>query len=190
MRHLKSARALTYACVALLAFALPAVSGRGAAAAGVRYEPPGGGFSVSFPAAPEKRSAKQNFGTFVLNVFAYGLDHEGMSFFVSWFGELPADAMRDPLMEDIFYTRVEQEYALMGKAAGKGDVSVASRSNLTLGEFGGRQFVFNSPAMMGVVRGYKVGQRFYTVGVFGDKNGFSAQRAVGFLESFRLTGKK
>ena len=146
--------------------------------------------AVSFPAQPEKRSRKQSYDALVLNVSAYGVDHEGMSFFVSWVGEVPAAAMRDPLLEDIFYTRVEQDLILTAKASGKGELSVASRSNITLGGFDGRQYVFNSASMMGVLRGYKVGQRFYTVGVFGDKSAFSAQRAVAFLDSFRLTGKK
>jgi hypothetical protein len=190
MKHLKGARALTRASIALLVFALLAGGGRGASAARVKYEPPGGGFSVSFPATPEKRSKKQNFGTFDLNVYAYGLDHEGMAYFVTWFGDLPLAAMRDPLMDEIFYTRLEHEYTLAGKAAGKGDLTVASRSDISLGGFNGRQYVFNSQVAMGVVRGYKVGQRFYMVGVFGDKDGFAAQRAVGFLDSFKFTAKK
>jgi hypothetical protein len=188
--HLKSARALTHASIVLLVFALLAGGGRGVSGAGVRYEPRGGGFSASFPAAPEKRSQKQDFGSFVMTVSAYGLDHEGMAYFVTWFGDLPLAAMRDPLMDDIFYTRLEHEYTVTGKAAGKGEVTVAARSDISLGGFSGRQYVFNSPIAMGVVRGYKVGQRFYMVGVFGDKEGFSAPRAVAFLDSFKLTGKK
>jgi hypothetical protein len=188
MRHPKSARVLTRASLALIVCALLA-GGRGAAASGV-YEPAGGGFAATFPGTPEKSSRKQNYDTFALTVSAYGLDHEGMSYFVTWVGEVPAAAMRDPQLEEIFYTRMEQDLILTAKAANKGDLSVATRSNISLGGFGGRQYVFNSQGLMGVLRIYKVGQRFYTVGVFGDKNGFSAQRAVAFLESFKFTGKK
>lgn len=181
-KRFRAGAAVVLAVVALLA--------GGAGAAGVRYEPPGGGFSATFPAPPEKRSRRQDYGSLVLTVSAYGLDYEGVAYFVSWVGEVPAAAMRDPLLEDIFYTRVEQDLILKAKASGRGEMSVVARTAVALGGFEGRQYVFDSHTDMGVLRVYKVGQRFYTVGVFGSKQSYDAHRAVGFLDSFRLTGKK
>jgi len=189
MRHPKSGGALAGALVLWVA-ALSAVGGPGAAAAGVRYEPPGAGFSVVFPAAPEKQSGTEGFGAFALNFTAYGVDHGGMGYFVFWFGDMPEEAVRNPNIDEIFYTQLEQEFTLRGKVGSKGEISVAARSDVVLGRFHGRQLVFNSPVAMGVVRGYRVGRRFYAVGVLGNKAGYSAQRAVAFIESFQLTGKK
>lgn len=187
MRSVKGVRLLT---VVGLSVAALAAGGPRARAAGVQYEPPGGGFAVTFPGQPETRSRKQNYGPLVLTAMAYGLDRGGMSFFVSWFGDVPAADMRDPLLEEVFYTRMEQDVVLKSKAAGVGEMSVAARSAVSLGGFDGRQYVFDSESQMGVMRIYKAGRRFYTVGVFGGKDSFSAQRAVAFLDSFRLTGKK
>ena len=188
MRHLKSTFVLRLAAGVLLVCAALAAGAARASAEGVRFEPAGGGFSVMFPATPEKRSEQENLGAFVLSISGYGLDHEGVGYFVVHFS-LPPQAMSEPRMEEFLYTRMETEYAMLGKAAGGDVFSVAERSDITLGEFKGRQCVYNGSKAMGVVRGYKVGQRFYIVGVFGNKESFSAQRAVAFLDSFKLTGK-
>lgn len=186
MRHGKGARIMRHASVVLLVCAVLAGAGRGAAAQGVRYEPRGAGFSATFPAEPQTRSDTQEFGTLIMKAYGYGVDHEGMAYFVSWFGEMPPAATRDPRMEEILYTRLEQVYTKMGTVIGRGEASVAGHSTISLGGVAGRQYVFNSPAAMGVVRGFKVGPRFYIVGVFGNKDGFAAARAVAFLDSFKL----
>jgi hypothetical protein len=190
MRHRKSARALRLAPVVVVVCSLLAGGVRGAFAAGNKFEPPGGGFSVSFPAAPEHRTYKQQLDNFVLTVNAYGVEHEGMTYFVTWVGDLPAAAISDPRKVDMFYAGLEYELISTGKAAGKGEVSVASRSDISLGGVSGRQMVFNTPVAMGVLRSYKVGRGFFTISVFGNKSGYSAQHAVAFLDSFKLTGKK
>lgn len=189
MKQLGSECALKSAAVVLCVCALLAGAGRGAAAAGVRYEPPGGGFSAVFPAAPEKRSEKESFGAFSLSMSGYALEHEGMAYFVIHFS-LPPEAMRDPRIEDILYARMETEYGQLGTAADGNKFSIAARSDVTLGGSRGRQLVMHGPASMGVVRGYKNGQRFYLVGVFGSRGAYSAPRAVAFLESFQFTGNK
>lgn len=186
MRRLKGARGVRVLSAVLCACALVAGAGRGAAAQGVRYEPRGAGFSATFPAEPQTRSETQEFGTLIMKAHGYGVDHEGMAYFVSWFGDMPPAAARDPRMEEILYTRLEQVYTRMGTVIGRGEASVAGHSNVSLGGVAGRQYVFNSPAAMGVVRGFKVGPRFYIVGVFGNKDGFAAARAVAFLDSFKF----
>lgn len=187
MRAVKRVRGLALA--GLFAVALAGGGGGARAEAGL-YEPAGGGFAVAFPGRPEKRWRSQNYGPLVLTATAYGLEREGMSYFVSWFGDLPAADARDPLLEEIFYTRMEQEIVMKARAEDGGEVSVAARTAVSLGGFDGRQCVFDSDSLMGVLRAYRAGQRFYTVGVFGAKPGFSPRRAVAFLDSFRLTVKK
>ena len=133
MRRLKGARGVRVLSAVLCACALVAGAGRGAAAQGVRYEPRGAGFSATFPAEPQTRSETQEFGTLIMKAYGYGVDHEGMAYFVSWFGDMPPAAARDPRMEEILYTRLEQVYTRMGTVIGRGEASVAGHSNVSLG---------------------------------------------------------
>ena len=185
---LKSVLLLLFLVVAALLTAGLSVAASGAQ--GDKFAPAGDGFAVSFPGRPQKATRQQSYGAFDLNMSSYGLDHEGVGYFVTWFGDLPAAAMREPLLEDMFYTRLEQNIIVSARAAGKTDLAVTARTNHSLGSFNGRQYVFDSATDMGVLRVYKVGLRFYAVGVFGPKGRFAAQRAVGFLESFTLTQKQ
>ncbi len=179
------ARALMLTFFILLAAFLTGVG----AAAG-KFAPAGEGFAVSFPGQPQKVSRKQQVGSLSVTMSTYGLDREGMGYFAAWVGDLPAEAMREPMMEDIFYSRLEQNMLLSAKLAGRGDFTVAARSDITLGGFNGRQYVFNSATDLYVLRAYKAGLRFYAVGVFGPKEKFAARHAVSFLESFTLTQKQ
>ena len=185
MRDSMTARALMLTFFILLAAFLTGVG----AAAG-KFAPAGEGFAVSFPDQPRKVSRKQQLGALSVTMSSYSLDREGVGYFVAWVGDLPAEAMREPMMEDIFYSRMEQNMLLAAKLAGRSDLAVAARSDITLGGFTGRQYVFNSTTDLGVLRAYKAGLRFYAVGVFGPKDRFAAPQAVSFLESFALTEKK
>lgn len=179
-------RALGLALAALLLAGGP----RGAGAQGNKFAPAGEGFAVSFPGQPQKASRKQQAGPLSVTMSTYGLDRGGVGYFVAWVGDLPAEAMREPMVEDIFYSRLEQNLLFSAKLAGRADLSVASRSDITLAGFGGRQYVFSSAADLCVLRAYKAGLRFYAVGVFGPKDRFAAQQAVDFLESFAITPKQ
>jgi len=190
MRPLTTARAWMPAILFILFVALPAGAGRGAGASGGKFAPAGEGFTVSFPGQPQKVSRKQQLGSHTVTMSTYGLDRGGVGYFVAWVGDLPAVAMREPMMEDIFYTRLEQNLLFSAKLAGRGDLTVAARSDIRLGGFTGRQYVFDSPTDLCVLRAYKAGLRFYALGVFGPKNTFPAQGAVNFLESFTLTPEK
>jgi hypothetical protein len=156
----------------------------------VKFAPAGEGFAVSFPGRPQKVSRKQQLGSLSVTMSTYGLDAEGVGYFVAWVGDMPAEAMREPMMEDIFYTRLEQNLLFSAKLAGRSDLAVAARSDITLGSFTGRQYVFDSSTDLCVLRAYKAGLRFYAVGVFGPKEKFDARQAVNFLESFALTPRQ
>jgi hypothetical protein len=185
-------RGSTKALAARLALAalLLACGARGAVAFEGKFAPAGEGFSVSFPGQPRKASRRQEAGPLSVTMSTYGLDHGGVGYFVAWVGDLPAEAMREPMLEDIFYSRLEQNLLLSARMAGRSDLSVAARSDITLGGFTGRQYVFNSASDLCVLRAYKAGLRFYAVGVYGPKDHFAAGQAVEFLESFALTQKK
>lgn len=150
----------------------------------------GDGFTASFPGRPEKITRRQNFDDLALNMASYGVDREGMSYFVSMVGDFPAFVMNRPEIDEVFYLQLEQNLILTAKASGKGDLTVAARSDVSLEGKGGRQYVFTSEVNMGVLRAYKSGRRFYAVGVFGPKQSYIAERAVRFLDSFRLTASK
>lgn len=191
MRPPTTARALRHSFLLLLVAALLTGGGRMAgAAAGGKFAPAGGGFAVSFPGTPQRTSRKQGYDSMVLHMSNYGLNHEGVGYFVAWVGDMPAAAMQEPMVEEIFYSRMEQNLILSAKLSGKTDLAVAARANLSLDGFTGRQYVFNSATDIGVLRAYKAGLRFYAVGVFGPKDKFAAPQAVAFLESFKLTGKQ
>lgn len=149
----------------------------------------GDGFTASFPGRPDKVTRQRDFEDLALTMTSYSVDREGVSYFVSLVGEFPAFVMKRPEVDEVFYSQLEQNLILTARASGKGDLSVASRSNVSLGGTGGRQYVFNSEVNMGVLRAYKSGRRFYAVGVFGPKQSYDADRAVRFLESFSLTAK-
>jgi hypothetical protein len=188
MKYLGSAGALKLATAVVIVCAALSGGGRAASAKGLRYAPAGGGFSVVFPAAPEKHSDKHNFGALVFHIKTYRLIHGEMNYMVMSFGDMPAEVLNDPLLEEYFFSRMEEGVTRGGQSAGM-PVSVVSRTNISLDGFRGRQLVIDMSPMMGVIRGYKAGRRFYAVGVIGDKSDFSAQHAVAFLDSFKITEK-
>jgi len=184
MRLRRTAGAAALGFLLLAAVVMPA----GGRAQGGKFA--GDGFTASFPGQPRKVTRRQDFDDLALNMASYGLDRDGMSFFVSTVGDFPAFVMNRPEVDEVFYTQLEQNLILSAKEAGKGDLTVAARSDVSLGGTGGRQYVFNSEANMGVLRAFKSGRRFYAVGVFGPKQSYVAERAVSFLNSFRLTANK
>jgi hypothetical protein len=182
MRSRKTLRAAAAALLLLASVAAPA-GGREAAAGGKFAAD---GFSVSFPAQPEKSSRRREIGPFPLRMSTYSVAHEGMGYFVSWVGEMPAASMREPSVEENFYFQLADNVLVAAKRTGRSARYMGS-AHVSLGGFTGRQYVFSFANEMGVLRAYKVGLRFYVVGVFGDKRLYDAQRAVSFLESFSLT---
>ena len=184
MRLRMTRGAVVLALLLLAAVVMPA----GGRAQGGKFA--GDGFTASFPGRPQKVTRRQDFDDLALNMASYGIDREGMSFFVSMVGDFPAFVMNRPEIDEVFYSQLEQNLILTAKESGKGDLTVAARSDVSLEGTGGRQYVFDSEVNMGVLRAYKSGRRFYAVGVFGPKQSYVAERAVSFLNSFRLTASK
>ncbi|HWS56389.1 MAG TPA: hypothetical protein VN228_19785 [Pyrinomonadaceae bacterium] len=181
-------RLLTAAFVIFL-FAAPAAGQRGGAAAADKFAPAGDGFAVSFPGEPERMSDREVIKSFPLEVKTYAVRHEGMAFYVSWVGDVPAAAMRDAAVEEFFYARLEDGVLSAFDEAGK-NTRHFGREKIARGGFTGRRYVFQFATETCVVHVFKGRRRFYAVGVFADTTLFKPERAVSFLESFALTPER
>lgn len=186
MRPLTTARALTFVILFLLVVAPPAGRGQGVGVAGEKFAPAGDGFAVSFPGRPRRMSDKEVIKSFPLDVTTYALQHEGMAYYVSWVGDVPAAAMQDPTVEEFFYTQLEDNVLSSFEGAGR-STRYFGREKIALGGFTGRQYVFQFATETCVIHVYKASRRFYAVGVFAATPLFKAERAVEFLESFAFT---
>lgn len=178
---------LLTAAILLLLFAAPeGARGQRAGAAAGKFAPAGDGFAVSFPGLPEKMSDREVIKTFPLDVTTYAVKHEGMAYYVSWVGDVPAAAMQDAAVEEYFYAHLEDSVLSAFEGAGK-NTRHFGREKITLGGFTGRQYVFEFATETCVIHVFKANRRFYAVGVFGPTALFRAERAAGFLDSFALT---
>jgi hypothetical protein len=150
------------------------------------FAPAGEGFSASFPARPERVVREVPHGGSVITMCNYVLSRERMDYVVSWMGDFEADLINQPETQSFFYARLAQNMINSARRGGKGELKIVEQSEVEAGGFKGRRFKFDSADLVGEMRAYKVGLRFYTAGVFGPKGESVEQEAGRFLDSVSL----
>lgn len=147
------------------------------------FSPDGAGFSVLMPGLPDELS--KDVGPKAMNLREYRVKNGGTEYIVGVFLNFPVEMIHDPKFMATYFDVLPR--AMIGSAeyAGKNYKLIAQRA-ITLNDFPGRQFKFDSADYTCTMRVFLAEHNIYIISIESPKASVSTDSMEKFLSSFAL----
>ena len=147
------------------------------------FAPAGAGFSVLMPGLPDETS--KDVGPNATNLREYRFKTSGTEYIVGVFLNFPVEMLHDPKFMATYFDVLPK--AMIGSAeyAGKNYKLIAQRA-ITLNDFPGRQFKFDSADYTCTMRVFLAEHNIYVISIESPKASLSTESVEKFLSSFAL----
>jgi len=161
---------------------LPSTAASIASSSWQEFAPDGAGFSVMMPGLPDETSKDMPNAT---NLREYRVKNNGTEYIVGVFLNFPVEMLHDPKFMATYFDVLPR--AMIGSAeyVGKNYKLIAQRA-ITLNDFPGRQFKFDSADYTCTMRVFLAEHSIYVVSIESPKATLSTDSVEKFLSSFSL----